>query len=550
MFQKKDLILLQKDGNIIENATSFVHETLTELKVDKRHRVRTELLCEETITQLTEHAEAGASLHVRVINSPAKVSILLDMRGDEFDMSSDASLEGLDPGDASSLDAIRAIILKAYGENFKYSHARNENRVRILIEKPTSMLFYTLFAMALGLLFGVLSGYVFPAQVTDVVSHYALVPVRTIFMNALKMIIAPVVFLSILTSFSQYGSLSEFGKLGAKVMAMYFSTSVIAVLLGIGLSQVIRPGAPGFALGGDVAAYEPGNIMAEASLLNTIVGIVPSNFVSPFLESNTLQLIFLAVICGIALGMIGNYARVLREIFEALNSLFLTVTTLITGFIPVVVFCSVSLLVINLKLSDMGAILGICGLQLLAVICMLCIYGLMILFIGRLNPLVFYRNIREGMLTSFSLSSSSAAMTTNLRICREKLGISPRVCNFSIPLGATVNMDGTCLYLTVFGLFLARAYDVSVDQTQLVSLAVTVILLSLGAPGVPGAGLLCTAVVLNAIGVPVEAIGLIIAVNPIIDMLDTMNNTTGDMAVSLVAAKSEGMLDRDVYYEK
>ena len=164
-----------------------------------------------------------------------------------------------------------------------------------------------------------------------------------------------------------------------------------------------------------------------------------------------------------------------------------------------------------------------------------------------LNPITFFKKNREGMLTSFTLSSSSAAMPTNMRICTDSLGISPKVCNFSIPLGATVNMDGTCIFLTITGLFLARAYGVTVPQSAMVSLAITIILLSLGCPGIPGASIVCLCVILANLGVPIEAIGLIMGINPFLQMANTMSNTTGDIAASLIVARSEGLLDLETY---
>ena len=151
------------------------------------------------------------------------------------------------------------------------------------------------------------------------------------------------------------------------------------------------------------------------------------------------------------------------------------------------------------------------------------------------------------MLTSFTLSSSSAALPTNLRVCTERMGISPKVCNFSIPLGATINMDGTSVFLAVIGLLLARAYGVEVPGSMMLSLAVTIALLSLGTPGVPGAALVGLGVVLRVLNVPVEAIGLIIAVEPLLGMFNTMSNTTGDVAAALIVAKSEKLVNEEVY---
>ena len=154
------------------------------------------------------------------------------------------------------------------------------------------------------------------------------------------------------------------------------------------------------------------------------------------------------------------------------------------------------------------------------------------------------------MLTSLALSSSSAAMPTNMNICTKKLGISPKLASFSIPLGATINMDGTSVFLIVFAMFLARMYGVDVTGSALMTMSVTVIMLSLGCPGVPGAGLVCLGIILENIGVPMEAVGLIMGITPLADMTSTMNNVTGDMAVSTIVARSEGLLDKKVFYSK
>lgn len=329
---------------------------------------------------------------------------------------------------------------------------------------------------------------------------------------------------------------------------MYMMTTVIAVFLALGISVLLQPGTPGFALALEQGIAEIGvTTDVDTSLLSTIIHIVPSNLIKPFLESDTLQIIFLAILCGVAVGMIGEYTSVLHDLFEACNALFLTITTIISRLIPLVVFCSVAMMTAEMEGASLLSTLGFAGTVLLAFFCMLIVYGLLVLLLGHLNPITFFKKNREGMLTSMTLSSSSAAMPTNMRTCTDKLGISPKVCSFSIPLGATVNMDGTCIFLTIGGLFLARAYGVAVPGSAMVSLAITIILLSLGCPGVPGSALVCLGVVLESLGVPIEAIGLIMAINPFLDMFGTMSNTTGDVAASLIVAKSESLVDLEVY---
>ncbi len=528
-------------SRIHEEVADFVRDTLTQLGITKKLCLKTVLLCEETTVQFLRRAPKDSSLLVQVKRFFGETLVTLSMPGEAFDP--------YKAEEDDSEDAIRALLFRSFGENYKYKNQHHVNRVRIRTnQSDQSMLYYTLLAILLGLLFGCLTKFLLPAAAAEAICHYALTPVKTVFMNSLKIIIAPVVFFSIVTCFSQFQSVAELGRLGAKVMGMYLLTTVVAVLLGIGVYSAFQPGQWGFALSGapEIAAVSV-DTNVDTSLLSTIVNIVPSNFLQPFVESDTLQIIFLAFICGVAVGMIGEYSTVLRELFEALNSMFLTITAMFAGLIPLAVFASISLLIVETGGDSLLSVLGLFGVFVLAILLMLCVYGLLVLGLGRLNPITFFRKNREGILTSFTLCSSSAAMPTNLQICTEKLGISPKVSNFSIPLGATVNMDGMCIFLTTCSLFLARAYSAEVPVSALFSLAVTIILLSLGAPGVPGAGLVCLGVALRAINVPVEAIGLIIAIEPIMDMFITMNNTTGDVTAALVVAKSENLVDEELY---
>ena len=386
-----------------------------------------------------------------------------------------------------------------------------------------------------------------PDAMCTATCDYLLSPVSSMFMSALKIVIAPVVFFSIVSCISSFGDLSELGRIGARVMGMYLITTVIAVFMSYGLSIILNPGKFGAALAMGGMESVDVNTDVDTSLLHTIINIVPDNLVKPFLEADTLQLIFLAVLIGVAVGRIGKYTPVLSEFFEACNSLFLTLTTIIANFIPVAVFCSVALMLVNLGGESFISVFGFFATVVAAIFIMLIVYGLLILILTGLNPITFYKKNREGMITSFTLSSSSAAMPVNIRTCTDKLGISPKVCNFSIPLGATINMDGTCIGLVIGGLYLAKMYGVEVPTAMIAPLALTIILLSLGCPGVPGSGLVCLGIVLNQLGVPVEAMGLIIAINPIRDMFSTMSNTTGDVACALITASKEGLLDKEIY---
>ena len=531
----------------ISECLEFIEKELKKAGVSTRLAVRAEITSEEMLLRLIENSTGEGSIRIQVKRMFGDTVINMSVKGNEFDLYGGKKELSEDIDDEDAQTVIRTFLLKANDSNLKYSHKDGVNSVRIMTGQSTvSSIKLTMGALALGILFGLILKFIMPEALCAGVCDYLLTPVSTVFMNALKIVIAPVVFFSIVTCISGFGDLSELGRIGARVMGMYLLTTVIAVVMSFFVTMLLSPGRFGAALAMQGGQAVDINTNVDTSLLNTIINIVPSNFIQPFLESDTLQLIFLAVVVGIAVGRIGEYTPVLSGIFEACNSLFLTVTSMIAKFIPAAVFCSISLMLVNLGGSSFLTMLGYFCTNVIEIIIMMAIYGILVLVMARVNPAVFFRKIRQSMLTSFTLCSSSAAMPENLKTCTDKLGISPKVCNFSIPLGATINMDGTCISLVLTGLYLAKMYGVNVPGSALPALALTIILLSLGCPGVPGSGLVCLGIVLNQIGVPISAIGLVIAIDPVLDMFDTMSNTTGDIACATIVASKEGLLDRKI----
>lgn len=541
----KNAVLSTKDKECFAECMKFIHDGLAEAGVNNKLAIKAEMLSEEMIASMLPHA-SGDSVRIQIRKIIGDTVINISMKGDEFDPygSYDEELE-----DNPEEEIIRSMLLRAYGDSLRYSNKKGINKVRIKAEEAQrSMMKSTLVALVLAMIVGVIMKSGLSDAAADGICNYILTPLSTMFMSALKMVIGPVVFFSIITCLSQFKDITELGKIGIKVLMTYLFTTIMAVIIATSVFFVIKPGTVGAALTGNMesqAVDVATNV--DTSILNTIINIVPSNFVKPFLENDTLQLIFLALICGIAVGMIGDYSKVLKEWLEACNSLFLTVTSIVTRFIPIAVFCSVALMIYRMGGRSMLSLLGIFLSHCVAILCMLVVYGLLVMLGARLNPLVFFRKSKESMLTSFLLMSSSASMPTTMNTCTEKLGISPKVANFSIPLGATINMDGTCMFLTMFSLYLARLYGIDVNISTVMSMALTVILLSLGAPGVPGSALVCLGIVLGQLGVPIEAMGLVIAINSFTDMVDTMSNVTGDIAAATLTAKTEGLIDIDVY---
>ena len=236
-----------------------------------------------------------------------------------------------------------------------------------------------------------------------------------------------------------------------------------------------------------------------------------------------------------------------KNIFQALNELFLKVTSLIINFIPIAVFCSMMSMVITIGVKTMLSVLAMFGTVLVGYVVMTLLYYCLILVFGRLSPIPFAKKYAPSMLQVFSLSSSNASIPINMEACDKMLGIKRKIYSLSIPLGATLNMSGSCIHLAIFALALAKAYGVQISGSILISIIISIVVLSMGAPGIPGSGLICLSVLIAQIGIPIEAIGLVMGIDPICSMFRTMINCLGDVAVSTIIAKNENEIDLNIY---
>lgn len=538
--------LFSADHKGVGQGTEWIRSFLEKKGLKGRELTRSVLAVEETIGDLAEHAEKGSRIRIRIRSLPGSISIDFSAPGEEYNFIEDNTpvpdALWVDP-DTDVENTIRKRILQAYMGNLRYSSKNGINKVRMTVSRQTGPLYLTLGALAAAIVLGVLLSMTAPAAVTSALDSNLLTPIKTMYMNGLKMLAAPVVFFSIATCISQMGTPADLGRIGGKILGMYMLTTVLAVAVGIGVFLLFRPGdASAAQILGSGAVSAAAKTM-DVSLKSRIVGIVPDNFLSPFLESDMLQLIFLAVLCGGALNRIGDYSRTLQEIFEALNELFMRITTVLMHTTPIAVFCSILSLIMKTGLSAIVSLLGMIGTFVFGLVCMLAIYSLFLLIAG-INPLQFVRKYMPVMLQVFSLAASNAAIPLNLDFCKEKMGISPRVYTFSIPLGATINMDGMCVMLAVQALTLAKIYGVDVPAEMLLPLAVSIICLSIGSPGVPGAGLIMVSMLVIQLGVPVESVALVIGIGPLMGMFMSASNCLGDVVVTTVVAKTEKMISK------
>lgn len=262
-----------------------------------------------------------------------------------------------------------------------------------------------------------------------------------------------------------------------------------------------------------------------------------------------IQLLFLAVITGLAVGLIGDYSTRMSSWFEACSELFMKIVSLVMHVTPLAVFCSILSMVIKTGPLLLLSLLGMIGTFLSGMGIMIFVYCMLMLLAG-INPLLFLRRYLSYMLQVFAIASSNASISLNMEACKKELGIDSRIYSLSIPLGATINMDGTCVLLAVQSLMLAQIYGVNVPAGAIASLAFSIIVMSVGAPGVPGAGAVILSMLISMIGVPIEAVTLILGVGPLVGMFITMCNCLGDVVVTMIVAKSEKMIDLNVYRRK
>ncbi|OON86988.1 hypothetical protein BXO88_05445 [Oribacterium sp. C9] len=542
------------DIKSIDELTLFINDKLDECGTERRNRGKAVLAVEEAADSLISHRKKdGDAGEITVVFKAefGNVNIELIAAGEEYslvdNMASTSLLEDVDNEDDIQV-ALRNIILKSMTDDIRYTHMNGVNYIKMtVVRSPRTFLYRTLGAMVLAIVFGILFSSLVPDEINKTLNSMLLIPIKTMYMNSLKMIVAPVVFFSIITCIVQFSDLSALGRIGGKIIVMYLFTTFVAVAVGIGIFFLIQPGNSDLAESLVADASSITSKTMDVSIKDTIIGIVPSDIINPFLKSDMLQLIFMAVMCGIATGYLGKYSDILRVFFSACNDLFLKVTKMIVKLMPVAVFCSIMSMILTMGVGTMVSVLGMMGTFIMGLIIMMAFYCILMVVMGRINPVYFLKKYAPSMLQVFSMASSNAAIPINMEACEKKLGISKRIFSLSIPLGATLNMDGTCVHLAVFALALARIYGVTVTEGAMLSMIISIVVLSMGAPGIPGSGLICLSVLLSQMNVPVEAIGLVMGIDSLCGMFRAMSNCLGDVAVSTIVAKSEGELDMEIY---
>ena len=368
--------------------------------------------------------------------------------------------------------------------------------------------------------------------------------VGSVFVAALKMMVVPLVFVSLVVGVTTLSDLSALGRIGGKALALYLATTAIAVTIALGLAGVVGPGH-GFDAGTTASSFTGQD---APPLTDVLIGMVPTNPVAAMAEGNMLQVIVFALLFGVAVTMSGARGTHVLNFFTDLDTVIMHMVEWIMRLAPYGVF---ALITRTFATQGLELLLPLAAyfLTLTAALAIQVFgtYSLMLRVLGGLSPLTFLKKMRDPATFAFSTASSGATIPVTLHTVEHKMGVKNSVASFTVPMGATINMDGTAMMQGVATVFIANVYGIDLSLTDYLLVVLTATLASVGTAGVPGVGLVTLTMVLGQVGLPVEGIALIIGVDRLLDMMRTVCNVTGDCAVSCIVARSEHALDQATF---
>ena len=358
-------------------------------------------------------------------------------------------------------------------------------------------------------------------------------PIGTIFLSLLKMIIVPLVFTTLIASITNVGDMSKLGFLGKKTLIYYICTTLIAAFIGVVLAVIIGPGK-------GVAAPVDGYVVGEqATFASLIVNLVPTNIFKAFAEGNMLQVVIVAIFVGIAITLLGEEAKKVKDFNNQCVSIIYKIVEMIMKAAPIAVLALITDVIASNGVEIIGTLVKLIIVVVLGCFIQLAVYGVSVKVFGKVNPLYFYKTIMPAQAFSFTTASSAATLPISMKCAKEGLKVSDTVANFVLNLGSTINMDGGAIYQSACAVFIAQIYGVDLGITQLAIIVVTASLASVGAAAIPGTVIVMMTMVLSAVGLPLEAIALIAGIDRILDMCTTAINVSGDIAACTFVSAME-----------
>ncbi|MBP0614097.1 dicarboxylate/amino acid:cation symporter [Jiella mangrovi] len=402
-----------------------------------------------------------------------------------------------------------------------------------------------LIGMLAGIVVGAALNTVDVAFLNDYVVGGFFAMIGKMFVNALKMLVVPLVFFSLICGVAGIGDIRVLGRVGTKSFGLYIMTTAIAIGTAILLALIIAPGQ-----GFDMQGIDASGITAKEapSVWDVFAGIVPTNPVQAFASGEMLQIIFYTIVLGVAVVMLGERSVSFVQACEYMNEVMMKIVSIVMAFAPYGVFCLIAKTFaeqgIELFVPVMAYVVTLVGALFLHLFMTLMI---LLKVLSGLNPFTFMKKMRSAQIFAFSTASSNATIPVTLQCVSERIGVKNSVASFTVPFGATINMDGTAIMQGVATVFLANVYGIELGLVGYLTVIAMAVLASIGTAGVPGVGLVMLTMVLNQVGLPIEGIALILGVDRLMDMIRTAVNITGDAVVSTIVARMEGEFDQAVF---
>lgn len=411
------------------------------------------------------------------------------------------------------------------------------------MKKRASLANKVLIALISGILFGLIAHALFPSALNDVLMKWILTPIGNVFLRGIKMIVVPLVLCSLICGAASIGDIKKLGRVGGKIMAYYLFTTALAVTLALIFANLVNPG-----LGLNLTLPTEYKVAETPFVMDIFVNMIPTNPIEALVKGDMLQIIVFAIIFGVAITMIGEPAKPLLNIINQANEIMIKIIGFVMLVAPYGVFALISKVLMAQGLEVLLPLLKYAITTIMVLLFqILLIYGLALKVLGKVNPINFFRKYWPVMVVAFSTSSSNATIPVNLDTCQNKLGVPESISSFTIPLGATVNMDGTAIMQGVASIFIAQIFGVNLTIAQQLMIILVATLASIGTAGVPGAGIVMLAMVLQQVGIPLEGIAIVLSVDRIIDMCRTTVNVTGDAVGTVIVSNSEKELNLEIY---
>lgn len=411
------------------------------------------------------------------------------------------------------------------------------------MKKKMSLANKVLIGLIGGIVFGLIAHAFFPAQFNDLAAKWVLTPVGNVFLRGIKLIVVPLVLCSLICGSASIGDIRKLGRVGGKIMSYYLITTALAVSLALLFANIVSPG-----IGLNIPLPTEYKAAEAPFVMDIFVNMIPTNPIESLVKGEMLQIIVFAVLFGVSLTLIGEPAKPLLNMINQVNDVMIKIIGIVMLTAPFGVFALISKVLIAQGIEVLLPLIKY-SITILFVLLLqiLLVYGLALKVLGKVNPIKFFKKFWTVMVVAFSTSSSNATIPVNLDVCQKKLGIPESISSFTIPLGATVNMDGTAIMQGVAAVFIAQLFGIDLSFQQQLLIIVAATLASIGTAGVPGAGIVMLAMVLQQVGIPLEGIAIVLSVDRIIDMCRTVVNITGDAVGTVIVANSEKELNLETY---